>query len=103
MQSKDLVDKDYVTKKCSVRLQPLGLDVKQILSMEESEKSHLKDGNKEQQKRDNDSFNDGPQLKKHKNDDVIVLEADSKSVEKTSSKSSGSDVTLIKVSDENVG
>ena len=97
------MDKDYVTKKCSVRLQPLGLDVKQILSMEESEKSHLKDGNKEQQKRDNDSFNDGPQLKKHKNDDVIVLEADSKSVEKTSSKSSGSDVTLIKVSDENVG
>ena len=59
MQSIDLVDKDYVTKKCSVRLQPLGLDVKQILSMEESEKSHLKDGNKEQQKRDNDSFNDG--------------------------------------------
>ena len=102
MQSIDLVDKDYVTKKCSVRLQPLGLDVKQILSMEESE-NHLKDGNKEQQKRDNDSFNDGPQLKKHKNDAVIVLEADIKYVEKTSSKSSGSDVTLIKVSDENVG
>ena len=69
--------RENITKKCSVRLFPLDLDVKNILKMEDAEKSF-----KDNQKRDNESLNDGPVLKKHKNDDIVV---------------SNNDVTVIKV------
>ena len=59
--------------------------------MEEQNKS-----SKDAQKRDIDGVNDGPVHKKHKNEDIIVVESDTKPVEKIS-KPPVPDVTVIKV------
>ena len=75
--------------------------MKQILNnmddQENTNNSVSRENNKDQQKRDNDSFNDGPVLKKHKNDDIIVLESDNKISDKVSNKAAAPDVTVIKV------
>ena len=88
--------REKITKPCSVRLFPL--DVKTWLTMEDSEKSPSsnRDISKEQQKRDNESFADGPVTKKHKNEDIILIESDNKPAERNS-KPAGQDVTVIKV------
>ena len=85
--------RDSITKKCTVRLAPLSLDVKQILNMEDSEKSKE---NKEQHKRDNEGYTDGPVIKKSKNSDIVLLEGESKSSDKIV-KPPVPDVTVIKV------
>ena len=88
--------REKITKPCSVRLFPL--DVKTWLTMEDREKSPSsnRDISKEQQKRDNDSFAEGPLTKKHKNEDIILIESEAKPAER-SSKPAGQDVTVIKV------
>lgn len=48
----------------------------------------------DQQKRDSESFADGPVTKKHKNEDIIFLEADNKTL---NTKPACQDVTVIKV------
>ena len=91
-----------MTKKCSVKLVHLDLDVKQILNTMDTEKSSgqpggpARDSSKEQVKRDNDSSQDGPVLKKHKNDDIVLLETDARPPDKVS-KPPVPDVTVIKV------
>ena len=89
--------REKITKPCSVKLFPL--DVKTWLNMDDREKSPSsnRDIAKEQQKRDNDSFAEGPVTKKHKNEDIIFIEAENKLVDRTSSKPAGQDVTVIKV------
>ena len=83
--------RENLTKRCSVKLFPLDLDVKQILSMEDIGGLY-----KDHPKRDNESINDGPVLKKQKNDDIIVLESDNKLVDKVV-KPQAPDVTVIKL------
>ena len=88
--------REKITKPCSVRLFPL--DVKTWLTMEDLEKSPAsnRDISKEQQKRDNESFAEGPVTKKQKNEDIILVESDNKPAERNS-KPAGQDVTVIKV------
>ena len=97
-KSSDNFDKDNLTKKCSVRLCHLDIDVKTILNMEDLKKSpSIPKESKDPQKRDNESYHiDGPVTKKHKNDDIIILEPDNKSTERIS-KPPTPDVTVIKV------
>ena len=85
--------REKITRPCTVRLFPL--DVKTWLTMEDSEKSPASN-TKEQQKRDNESFADGPVTKKQKNEDIILIESEQKPAER-SSKPAGQDVTVIKV------
>ena len=72
--------KDFVTRKCNVRLVYLDIDVNSIPEMETKSLSPCIEvvGTREPMKRDNDSpVGDGPQNKKPKSDDVIILESDS--------------------------
>ena len=89
--SSEILKKENLTKKCSVKLFPLDLNVKHILSMDD-----LGGSFKDHTKRDNESNNDGPALKKQKNEEIIVLESEDKLVDKVA-KPPASDVTVIKV------
>ena len=64
---------------------------------EKSPSSSSRDTAKEQQKRDNESFADGPVTKKQKNEDIIFIEADNNKPVDRGSKPAGQDVTVIKV------
>lgn len=92
-------DSDSLTKKCSVRLFPLDIDVKTILNMEDpnaSPPSTSKDI-KDPQKRDIETYHpDGPQMKKQKSDDVIIIDPEDKPPDRIP-KPATPDVTVIKV------
>lgn len=93
-----IFDKENITKKCSVRLCHLDIDVKTILNMEDLKKSpSIAKESKDPQKRDSESYhNEGPVTKKQKNDDIIILEPENKALERIS-KPPTPDVTVIKV------
>lgn len=89
--------RETLTKACSVRLLPLDIDVKSILNMEDRGQSPTSGRETaDQQKRDSESFADGPVTKKHKNEDIIFLEADNKTLDRNT-KPASQDVTVIKV------
>lgn len=100
--SSSSTDGDNLTKKCSVKLVHLDLDVKQILNNMDPEKilspatGPSRDTSKEQFKRDSDSSQDGPVLKKQKNEDIVMVESDNRPPDKLS-KPLVPDVTVIKV------
>ena len=82
-------DTDLVTKKCSVRLLHIDINV-QHLTMESKPSAPSIEGSRELGKRDNENLaNDGPQVKKPKSEDVIILDSDSKS---------SPDISIIKIS-----
>jgi len=70
--------KQFVTKKCSVRLFPLDFDVCKHLSMESKTNSSSIDiaGVRDSNKRDSELSNDGPLIKRPKGDDVIIIDAE---------------------------
>lgn len=91
-------DNPAITKKCSVRLAHLDLDVKNILKMDEmltGAGAGAKDG--AVAKRDNEHVHeDGPLTKKQKSEDIIVIESDTKPLERVL-KPVTPDVTVTKL------
>ena len=91
-------DNPGITKKCSVRLAHLDLDVKNILKMEKEMLTGAdKDGAAAVAKRDNEHVHeDGPLTKKQKSEDIIVIESDTKPLERVL-KPVTPDVTVTKL------
>ena len=91
-----------ITKKCSVRLAHLDLDVKNILKMDEmlAAGGAPVPGNSAKDsaaKRDNEHVHeDGPLTKKQKSEDIIVIESDTKPLERVM-KPVTPDVTVTKL------
>ena len=93
-------DTSAITKKCSVRLAHLDLDVKNILKMDEMLAANPVPGNSTKDiaaKRDNEHVHeDGPLTKKQKSEDIIVIESDTKPLERVL-KPVTPDVTVTKL------
>ena len=87
-----------ITKKCSVRLAHLDLDVKNILKMDEILASSSGNSAKDiVAKRDSEQVHeDGPLTKKQKSDEIIVIESDTKPLERVL-KPVTPDVTVTKL------
>ena len=87
-----------ITKKCSVRLAHLDLDVKNILKMDEMLAAGGAASAKDSAaKRDNEHVHeDGPLTKKQKSEDIIVIESDTKPLERVL-KPVTPDVTVTKL------
>ena len=86
-----------ITKPCTVRIAHLDLDVKSILKMDNTLLENSSANHKETAKRDNENVHDdGPLTKKQKSDDIVVIESDTKPLERAL-KPVTPDVTVTKL------